>query len=121
MRRTYDGAGIWSHPDIGVYDSSWAEYNPTCTSVEFDGETYLFTLAEPKNAISSLRGFDVLTCVDRADFAHEPAAALGWGSFAFHGTGNPDSGWAWKSDTHGMQCLLLRLLYQVRPRTCFIR
>ena len=66
-QRVYRTAGTYSDP-IGYSDGGWAESNPTCTSIEYDGETYLFTLAEPKNAISSFRAFDMLSCVNRSEF-----------------------------------------------------
>jgi hypothetical protein len=112
-QRSYELAGIHSHPETGTADNTWTEYNPTCSVIEYAGDNHLFTLAEPRNAISSLRGFDPVICVEGAEFAHQAAAYLGWGSFAYHGTGGPEA-WSGAFDNHGMQCIALHLIHQVK-------
>lgn len=111
-QRAYKLAGLHSHADTGVADNHWEEYNPTCAVIEYAGDRYLFTLAEPRNAISSLRAFDSVTCVDGAAFVHQAGALLGWGSFVYHGTGGSET-WSGAFDIHGMKCVALHLIYQV--------
>jgi hypothetical protein len=113
MQRAYELAGTHSHPDTGRGDNHWLEFGPTCAVIEYAGDRHLFTLAEPRNSISSLRAFDAATCVDGAEFVHQAGALLGWGSFAFHGTGGSEP-WSGAFDNHGMKCVALHLIYQVK-------
>jgi hypothetical protein len=110
-----------SNPLTGVHDFQWEEYNPTCALIDYEGDQFLFTLAEPRNAISSLSAYDSVTFGTGTEAVHEVSAYLGWASFAFHGSGNPGVGWEGGLDVHGLTCLMLRLIYQVRrTRTCRI-
>jgi len=110
--RAYLAAGVYSHALTGYADNMWEEYNPVCTLIHYERDVHLFTLAEPRNAISSLRAYDAASCVEDAEFIHEPSAYLGWGSFANHGSGAPGRSWESQFDNHAMACVAMRLLYQ---------
>lgn len=91
---------------------SWAEYSPTCLTVG----GVKFTVAEPKNAISSLR-FDDVACDTQPgqEALAESASHLGFGSFAMHSSGShPVTGML---DTVPMSCFTLNLLYQMLLKT----
>lgn len=123
-QRLWDGRGSHTDPMIGLMDNVYhREYDPTCCLIEGSGRPYLALLAEPYNALTSLRAYDHIACAEGAEHLHIAGAYMGWASFMYHAGGGGDytdnstfGEYGTAMDDSAMICLVLRILHKARAR-----